>query len=185
MNEKQIKLERPERLEELNPTETLRNIGLTENHIVCDIGAGSGIFTIPAARIGKKVYALEISDEMLMIIREKVNRESISNIEFIKVDDAGFDVEDKTADIALLVTVLHGIPEKTAFLHEVKRILKDTGRLAVLEFHKRETPMGPAVERRLGKEDVIDVLKDVGLVESFYFDLGENFYCLVFEKISI
>jgi len=68
MDNKQMKFENPVRIKELKPIETLIRIGLKENHVVCDIGAGSGIFTIPASMITKnKVYALEINDAMLSI----------------------------------------------------------------------------------------------------------------------
>lgn len=41
MDYKQNKLENPERLAELSPKETLMRIGLGEQDIICDIGAGS------------------------------------------------------------------------------------------------------------------------------------------------
>lgn len=176
-----MKLENPMRLKELEPMNTLKKIGLQENHIVCDIGAGSGIFTIPAAMItSSKVYALEISDEMLSIIGEKAKDQGVSNIELIKVQDEHFDVLDDSIDIALLVTVLHEIPNKTVFLKEIKRILKDNGKISVIEFHKRETPMGPPVEHRMDKNDVIARLKNSGFIVEDEFDLGDNLYCLVF-----
>jgi len=59
MNHKQIELENPERLAELSPKDTLMRIGLGEKDIICDIGAGSGIFTIPAAGITKNTLLTE------------------------------------------------------------------------------------------------------------------------------
>lgn len=182
MNNKQTKLENPLRLEELKPIDTLIKIGLQENYRVGDIGAGSGIFTIPAAMITKnKVYALEISDEMLSVIGEKAKVEGATNIELIKVQGDHFDLLDDSIDIALMVTVLHEIPDTTVFLEEVKRILMDHGKIAVIEFHKRETSMGPPVEHRMGKDEVIDRLTNRGFMVSDEFDLGDNFYCLVFQ----
>jgi|GEM_PF-2602649 len=74
MDHKQNKLENPDRLAELSPKETLMRIGLGEQDIICDIGAGSGIFTIPAARItANTVFALDINDEFLDIILAEFN----------------------------------------------------------------------------------------------------------------
>jgi ubiquinone/menaquinone biosynthesis C-methylase UbiE len=183
---KQNKLENPVRLTELNPIDTLNKIGMKANDAICDIGAGSGIFTIPAARITtNKVYALEISDEMLSIIKEKANTEGINNIELVKVNDNNLNMEDGSIDIAIMVTVLHEIDQPTELLKEVKRILKDNGKIAVIEFHKRETPMGPPVEHRMYKEDVIKYLKAIDYIVQKDFDLGDNFNCLVFEKNKI
>ena len=185
MNNKQMKLENPVRLEELKPIETLRRIGLQENHVLCDIGAGSGIFTIPAAKITKnKVYALEINDEMLSVIGEKAKIEGAANIEIIKVQGDHLDLMDHSVDIILLVTVLHEIYNPIVFLDEVKRISKDNGKIVVIEFHKRETPMGPPIGHRMGKDDAIDKLQNTGFLVSEDFDLGDNFYCLVFQPVT-
>jgi precorrin-6B methylase 2 len=56
------KLENPARLLELAPADTLHKIGLSEGSIFCDVGAGTGVFTFPAASISNTtVYAVEIS----------------------------------------------------------------------------------------------------------------------------
>lgn len=182
MNHIQIKLENPKRLSELKPVETLIKIGLQDNDLVCDIGAGSGIFTIPAARITRKnVYAVDINDEMLSIINRKAVAEGIANIELIKVKEGHFEIMDHYIDIALLVMVLHEIHNPTVFLKEIKRILKNNGKIAVIEFHKRDTPMGPPIGHRMGKDKVIDQLTNIGFIVNKDFDLGDNYYCLVFQ----
>lgn len=181
MNKMQMKLENPSRIEELKPQETLQRIGLQENHVLCDIGAGTGIFTIPGSRITKNnVYALEISDEMLEIISSKARTEGIRNIKPIKVNGDELALADHSIDIVLMVTVLHEIENKAALLKEVKRILNSDGKVAIIEFHKRPTPIGPPVEHRLGKNEVVDKFRDYGFGILEDFDLGENFYTLIF-----
>jgi len=184
-NDKQKKFENPIRMQELKPEDTLEKVGLAANHVLCDIGAGTGIFTIPAAKITKKkVYAIDIQDEMLAIIGDKAKAEGIGNIERIKVSDERYPMTDGSVDIALMVTVFHEIKNKSGLLQEITRILKDTGKMVIIEFHKRQTPMGPPVERRLAKDEVIEKLTHAGLMVREEFDLGDNFYCLVFEKES-
>jgi 2-polyprenyl-3-methyl-5-hydroxy-6-metoxy-1,4-benzoquinol methylase len=63
------RLDNPVRLAELNPEATLKRFGFQGGQVLCDIGAGSGIFTIPAARMTtQKVLALDINPEMLAAI---------------------------------------------------------------------------------------------------------------------
>lgn len=186
MNKQQMKLENPKRLEELNPKSTLERIGLKGTHVLCDIGAGSGVFTVPAAKMTEKVvYALETNPEMLKIIEEKANNDKIRNIEYVYVDGDRFNIEEKSVDLVLLVTVLHEIEEKTVFMKEVERLLNDQGKIAVIEFHKRETPMGPPLSHRISKEDVLSALHDLEFEAQDDFKLGDNYYCLTFiRKIS-
>ena len=153
MKRKQEKLENPARVLELDPQKTLQRIGIQEDSVLCDIGAGSGIFTIAAAMLTKNtVYALELDDDMLLLIQEKAKQRAIPNIKTVKVRSEQFDIADHSIDIAIIVAVLHEIPDKEGFLKSVKRMLKADGKTAVIEFHKKESPMGPPVAHRLSKE---------------------------------
>ena len=182
MQDMQAKLENPARLAELNPADTLKRIGLKDGDVLCDIGAGSGIFTIPAARITRgTVYAIDLRADMLDIIAEKARTAGLGNVMPLLSDGCSYAVPNGCADIALAVTVLHEVADKAAFLKEVKRLLKPGGRMAVVEFHQRETPIGPPLAHRLSKEDVGTVFADAGFSQQDAFDLGGNFYCMVFE----
>lgn len=180
---KQAKLENPVRLAELNPPGTLARIGIGSTDVICDIGAGSGIFTIPAAGMTEnKIYALEADEEMLKIIRRKAELEKLSNIEPILVEGDRIRIMDETADLVLMATVLHEIENKKDFLKEVNRILKSDGRIAIIEFFKHETPFGPPVPHRIAREDVDLMMESSGFSASDEFELGDNFYCLVLRK---
>lgn len=182
MNGKHMKFENPIRLKELDPERTLKKIGLQENSVFCDIGAGSGIFTLPAAVLTRnRVYALEISDEMIAIIKERASAMGLNNIETVQVNPDNFNVEDQCADIALMVTVLHEIDNKSVFLNNVKKLLKNDGKAVVIEFHKKATSLGPPEEHRIGRDDVLAEMNEAGFEVLEDFDLGENFYCMIFK----
>jgi ubiquinone/menaquinone biosynthesis C-methylase UbiE len=186
MNSRQTKFENPARLQELRPEETLKRIGLQENDVLCDIGAGSGVFTIPAAKMTRNtVLALEIEEELLVLIAEKAQSEGLRNVELLKVSDNHLPVIDNSVDIVLLVTVLHEIAAPAVFLEEVKRLLRNGGKLALIEFHKRQTPLGPSLAQRLGREEAKKLLGQTGFMVREEFDLGDNFYCLVFGKDEV
>lgn len=180
MNRKVMKLETPERLRELNPQETLRRIGLGEHDAVCDIGAGTGIFTIPAAKITDNwVFALETDEAMLGVINQKLSNEKLPNVKTVRVAGDRFDMSENAVDLVILVTVLHEIENTDAFLAEIKRIIKSHGKLAVVEFHKRPTPMGAPLTLRISQDEVIKLCDGYGFIRSDEFDLGDNMYCMV------
>ena len=177
------KLDNPVRIAELQPEETLRRFGFESGQVLCDIGAGSGIFTLPAARLTqRKVLALDINPEMLAHVSEKAQQEALHNIELVQVHGDHLDVVDQSVDLALLVTVLHEIEGKSRFLAEINRLLKTDGRLGVIEFHHRETPFGPPVGDRLDRAVVIEMLAEAGFQACDDFDLGPNFYGLLFKR---
>ncbi|NTW72079.1 MAG: methyltransferase domain-containing protein [Eubacteriaceae bacterium] len=182
MKNKVMKFESPQRLAELDPKETLLKLGFSPGMVLCDIGAGSGIFSFPAAEISSNnIYAIEISEGMIEILNERIAERKVSNIIVKKADGNKLPVKDISCDMAIMVTVLHEIDDKEALLVEIQRLLVEKGTFAVVEFHKKPTPSGPPKEHRISEEEVKALCKD-RFEWTDRFDLGENFYCLVFKN---
>jgi SAM-dependent methyltransferase len=174
------KLEKPERVRELNPSGTLQRLGFADGQVLCDIGAGSGLFTIAAAELSRQtVFALEINPVMLEAIAAKATAKGLDHIQLLPVVGESLPVPNSAVDLALLVTVLHEISGPDAMLAEIRRLLKPGGRLAVIEFQGRETPMGPPLTERLSTEAVIRIVTPHGFVLQDQFDLGPNLYAMV------
>ena len=177
------KLENPVRLEELAPENTLKRIGLEPGMTFADIGAGTGIFAIPAAKMTReKVFALEISEEMIQLLNQRKEEAGLDNLDIRKVEE-GLPLDDKSCDLILMVTVFHELDDKNGMLQEIHRVLKTNGHLVIIEFHGYETPMGPPVPHRIAKESVQKHAEanDFCLAESF--DLGDNFYCQLYKQV--
>ncbi len=59
---------------------------LSPEHRILEIGAGTGIYTIPLARRCREVTAVEISESMTVKLKEKAGREGVSNIIYKNID---------------------------------------------------------------------------------------------------
>lgn len=69
-------------------------------HKILDVGAATGAFSIPLARMGFDVVHLDLSDEMMKIAKDKAA--DLSNIRFVKQDAACLDMfEDNEFDLVL------------------------------------------------------------------------------------
>lgn len=177
------KFENPIRLMELLPKETLIDIGLKKGDLFCDIGAGTGVFTIEAAIItGVDTYAIDISEEMLSVIEAKANALDIENIQLIKASGFDYPIEEGVCDFAFMCSTLHEIYEKPQLLKEIHRILKRDGKLAVIEFHKSRTPLGPPEQNRISMEETKEIVEEHGFAELSKRNLGENYYLCTFKK---
>ena len=183
MNQNKIdKFENKERLEELRPIDTLKRAGFKEGMVLCDIGAGTGVFSIPATQISSgDTYALEKSDEMIEILENKKAENKIKNLKIKKVESDILPMKDNICDLVIMITVLHHIDDKELMVDEIRRILKINGRLMIIEFHKRDTPSGPPVEMRIAKEELEQFAKVNNLITIERFELGDNFYGYTFE----
>lgn len=176
------KFENEIRLAELNPTSTLIKAGFKEDMILCDIGAGTGIFSFPATKISSNdIYALEISESMIELLKNRIVERNINNLKVKKVESDLLPLDNNSCDMVIMVTVLHEIENKEFMINEIKRVLKEKGKLMIIEFHKRKTPMGPPVNHRISEEDLEVICNSNGLKAIDKFSLGDNFYSIVSE----
>ena len=83
-----------------------------------------------------------------------------------------------------MVTVLHEIENREFMLKEIKRVLSENGKFLVIEFHKKATPMGPPVDHRIAKETVERLCSGSGFQKLEAFEMGDNFYGIIFKNIS-
>jgi ubiquinone/menaquinone biosynthesis C-methylase UbiE len=172
------KLESPQRAKALSPEETLKKIGLDGSETICDIGAGSGLFARAAARMTSgPVYALDIDAEILEKLREKAETEGLANIKPVAISDFSYPLASNSIDLVLMVTVLHEIDQKDLLLTEIRRILKPSGRVVIVEFRKEDTPMGPPPVHRIAADAVKALFTGNGFDLLQDFLVGDDFYC--------
>lgn len=183
MSKKRIeKFENKTRLKELNAYETLLEIGLEKDHVFCDIGAGTGIFSFAASGItSNKIYAIEISDEMIELLIKRKEEGKVKQLEILKGNHDSLQIEPNSVDLVLLSTVFHELESPEKMLKEIKKILKNDSLLAIIEFHNKETPMGPPVNHRISKIDLEKICIDNNFENVKTIDLGENFYLSIFK----
>lgn len=172
-------LDDPGRKEFLNPGAILDMLNLNENTVFVDIGAGTGYFALPAATRVGEVLALDILDEMVETLQSRVESGHITNLIPLKSGESSFPVADGAADVAFMSNVFHELADHALALKEVMRILKTDGILAVVDWKKKETPMGPPVDERFSELDVIDLLRLCGFELVEIREAGPHHYLVV------
>ncbi|MDW7673486.1 MAG: methyltransferase domain-containing protein [Bacillota bacterium] len=179
------KLDSEQRRRMLPPIDTLINLGIAEGDIIADIGCGIGYFTIPASKLvgpQGKVYALDISAEMLAEVDKKVADEQITNVVSIQTEENSFKLPDSTVSFAMMANVLHEVPNIEQFLLETKRIISTSSTVAVIDWQRIESEVGPPIDHRLAKEKVQQLLEQAGFNHVHAKDLSQHFYVVFGEK---
>jgi len=149
----------------LPASRTLKGAGLKTGMTIADVGCGNGYFTFNASKIvGSKgrVFALDISSEMLEDIISIVKEKDITNIEAIKTEENNLKIDKESVDIAFSCNVVHETRDPGLFLIEIKRILKNQGRIAIIDWEKIDSDFGPPKEHRIDKSMLMGQLKDIG-----------------------
>jgi ubiquinone/menaquinone biosynthesis C-methylase UbiE len=164
--DRRARLEDPDRLRLLPARDLLRNAGLRAEMSIADIGCGPGVFTLPAAEIvgpAGRVYAVDISPEMLHVVSTKARHGRFTNIETVLAEESAVPLPDGTVDFALVAFVLHEAVQPEAFAREVARLLAPDGRFLLLEWKKEDMPLGPPVADRLTPEEAERWLATAGI----------------------
>ena len=177
-------LENPERAENMDFDKLFSDIGITEGQTIADIGAGTGFYAIPLARkvgVVGKVYAVDISSEMLEHLSDKLEKEGLSNVETVLSKEKEIDIANGSADVVFMANVLHEL-KGIGTLNECLRILKDSGRFMVIDWDKISGGHGPPKFIRLKKEKAIIKCEKIGFRFVREFNTGNDKYGLIFSR---
>ena len=148
------------------PDEVVAALGLKPGAVACDIGAGPGYFTLRLARaVGPRgfVYAVDVEPKILDALRERIGESGLRNVAPVLglADDPL--LPEAACDLALIVDTYHHFPDRTAYLRRLARSLRPGGRIANIDYHKRETAVGPPLDHRLARETFLAEARRAGL----------------------
>jgi predicted methyltransferase len=128
--------EDPQRERNLQINRVMDILGIKAGSNVADIGAGSGWFTVRAARRvkdGGLVYAVEINSDYLKHIEERAAHEKLSNIRPVlgKEDDPLLPVG--SIDAVLLLKTYHEVAQPIRLLRHVRQAMRAGARLGIID----------------------------------------------------
>jgi ubiquinone/menaquinone biosynthesis C-methylase UbiE len=142
-------LVRKDREETERPEKVLDALAIAEGSTVADVGAGNGYFTFRIARrVGSsgRVLATDLQEEMLRLLRERIEKDGARNIEPILATETDPHLPADAVDLALMVDVYHELSKPAEVLTALRRSLKaggegkNPGRLVLIEY-RGEDPL--------------------------------------------
>lgn len=178
------RLDRADRRQMIDIEAVFSSLPLSPNQSVADIGCGTGFFALPLSRRipEGKVYALDISEEMLERLRQKAQEGHITNIEALKSGETDFPLPPGSMDGVLLAFVLHEQEDRIAFLKKVKELARPGAWVGVVEWVKREMSMGPPLHERIDPSELSALARRAGLELVSKEGSGYTFYHAVLQR---
>ena len=106
-----------------------------DGDVVVDLGAGTGLLTLPAARRAQTVHAIDYSAPMLERLAEHARTEQLANVSCVQADLRLLPLADESASIVVSSYAFHHLPHdaKELALSEARRMLRPGGRLVVCD----------------------------------------------------
>ncbi len=156
------RFESPERDAYQQPDKVLEYLGDIQGLTIMDIGAGSGYFSVKLAEKGANVIAADVDEEFQEYIRHRIEKNNLKNIETRKIPYDSPKLEEKEADMVLIVNTYHHIENRVDYFSKVKTGTKSDGKLVIIDFFKTDIPVGPPTNHKLSIDKVVDELKKAG-----------------------
>ncbi len=175
----------------LNAQDILANkLGVTYGAKVADLGCGgSGFFTFQSAElVGDKgvVYAVDILKMVLKNIEHRAKMFGMENIKTVwsNLENYGAaKINDDAMDFVLLISVLFQNKHPEKIIREATRMLRQGGKVLVIDWSEGRFPFGPAGDMKIERERVNDVALGAGLKKIKDIEVGRFHYGIIFEKI--
>lgn len=165
-----------------DPQKNIDQFGLIEGMRVADLGAGSGAYTLAAARqVGTsgKVYAVEVQKELLSNLKNAATKQGVFNVEVIWGDierNGATKLKDNTIDAVIISNVLFQAEDKSGLIAEVKRILKPKGKALVVDWKESFGGMGPHPDHVVRETEAKKIFEAGGFSIERSIGAGEHHY---------
>ncbi len=160
----------------------LNALNIQAGQTVLDAGCGNGymskVFSNAVTQSGK-VYSLDPDKYVIDALKKEILGTNIEAMEGDITTQTPF--EPASVDLIYVSAVIHGFSKEQMqnFLQEVKRLLKPTALLAIVEIEKKETPFGPPLKIRFSPDELKDIIP---LAPMNTIPVGEHFYMQIFEN---
>ena len=175
-------LERSEREKEEDVTTLIKNMRISPNDTIADIGAGSGYHVFKMAPLAKNglVYAVDIQSEMLEAIQLKKKSNMVANVKTVLGSEKSINLPKNSLDKILLVDVYHEFNYPIEMIESMKNALKPNGLLFLIEYRGEDSTVPIKKIHKMTEKQSVAEIRAAG------FKLKENIgnlpwqHCMIF-----
>jgi len=172
-----------------DPQKNVERFGITEGMRVADFGSGSGHYTHALAEaVGSSgtVYAIDIQQGLLKKVKDLSRKEYKDTIEVLwgNVENLrGSKLPDTLLHAVVMGNALFQFDNKETALREAYRVLKQKGRLFIVDWSDSFGGLGPESENVVSEESARALSEKAGFSFERSIPAGAHHYGLVFRKI--
>ena len=172
----------------LDPEAIIAQLDISSDSVVADFGCGPGYFSLPFAKAvdkGGMVYALDILPQALETVTGKIKNSGVINVTVKRVNlekERGSKLESNSVDWVILKDILFQNEDKKIIIAEAWRILKDEGKIIVIEWSQANVAVGPEMSSRIPLEELKKIFVEQKFVIEKDIVAGGFHYAFVAKK---
>ena len=177
--------EEPGREKRLQIDHVMDLLHVTSGKSIADIGAGSGWFTVRAARrVGPsgQVFAEDINPEATKAIDARARKEKLANVHSILGTPDDPALPPATIDIVMMLKVYHEIAHPIPFMQHLRTSLRPGARIAIID----RNGSGSGTDHGLPQPTLEKEMREAGYRKLSQYDFtkadGQDYF-LIFESL--
>ena len=178
-------LERPERIKEERTDKLLKALPIEPGMTVVDLGAGSGYFSFPMAKLvgpKGKILAVDNQQEMLDLISKRMKKRKVTNIEPIMGTISDPKLPEGKVDLILMVDVYHEFSHPYEMVEAMVRSLKVGGKLVFVEYRLEDPDVPIKLVHKMTQKQVKREMSIHDLKHAKTLDVLPWQHIIIFEK---
>jgi len=180
-------LESGRRMEGLEIENVVRALSLQSGDVVADIGAGTGIFTVPIAmQVGPSgaVLSVEVDAGFLPMIEEKAQAARLSNVEAVLGEYGDPKLPRQDVDLAFFHDVLHHIEDRAGYLQALAGYMPAGSRVAIVDYDAGhpDTPHQDDPSMLITPDQVTGWMQTAGFELTEEIDMFDDKFFVIYTK---
>lgn len=147
------------------PDFVISKIGSVNGKVVADLGAGSGYFAFRFLKNGASVIAIDIDTSMIALMNGEVNflPDSLEQrFEARMAEPDNPKLADEEIDLLFISNTYPYISDRIKYFSRIKSAFKDGGKMMIVDFKKKHTPIGPPQQDRMALGQIEEELIKAG-----------------------
>lgn len=146
------------------PDTVIALLELAPGDEVADLGAGGGYFTFRIADAvgpGGRVYAVDVDDDMIEYLRDRVAAEGRANVEVVRAEPDDPRLPDGRIDLVFTCDTYHHLTDRSAYFAKLRADLAPRARVAILDLNDR-SGFARLFGHQTPKQTIVDELTAAG-----------------------
>jgi arsenite methyltransferase len=172
-----------------HPVTIVEQCGIQAGQEIAEFGSGSGHYSMEVSKAlmsTGRVYAVDVQKDLLTKLKNEASRAGLHNIEVIwgnieKV--GGTKLRDSSLDMVFLCNVMFQVEDKKSTMAEIKRVLKPSGKVVLVDWSESFGGIGPTPLMVFGKNEATTLFEKNGFHPEKEISAGSHHYGFIFKKL--
>jgi ubiquinone/menaquinone biosynthesis C-methylase UbiE len=173
------------RVASLKIDEVVAAMRLQPGQTVADIGAGSGLLSVPVAKaVGPRgrVFSVEIDAGFFPVIKKRADENGVANIQTVLGSFTDPKLPVTNIDLAFFHDVLHHVEKRGEYLKTLAGYVSPRGRIFVVDFEGAKGPHAQQPELQVSREQLATWMAAAGFKQVDDAKLFPDKFVLTFAR---